>query len=121
MKVDSIVPLVGVPFISQTRATKRSIIMHRSETKLIVEVDVKTHDAPYGDTFTCKEAWIVISKSGDEPRTILQAKARVAFVKSTMWKNKIEARATEGLKETHALWAKHVKSHGHLEKKAALI
>ena len=95
--------------------------MHRSETKLIVDVDVKTHDAPYGDTFTCKEAWIVMAKSGNESRSILQTKARVAFVKSTMWKSKIEARATEGLKETHALWVKHVKSKGHLEKKAVLI
>lgn len=118
MKMNSIVPLVGVPFISQTRATKTCNIVHRSEAKLIVEVDVKTHDAPYGDTFTCKEAWIVMAKSGNEPRSILQTKARVAFVKSTMWKSKIEARATEGLKETHALWVKHVKSKGHVEKKA---
>jgi hypothetical protein len=121
MKINSVVPLVGVPFISQTRATKTCNIVHRSETKLIVEVDVKTHDAPYGDTFTCKEAWIVMAKSGNEPRSILQTKARVAFVKSTMWKSKIEARATEGLKETHALWVKHVKSKGHLAKKAVLI
>jgi len=121
MIINSIVPLVGVPFISQTRVTKTCNIVHRSETKLVVDVDVKTHDAPYGDTFTCKEAWIVMAKSGNEPRSILQTKSRIAFVKSTMWKSKIEARATEGLKETHALWAKHVKSKGHLEKKAVLI
>ena len=118
MKLNSIVPLVGVPFISQTRATKTTSIIHRSETKLIFEVDVKTHDAPYGDTFTCKEAWVVIARSGNEPRSILQMKARIAFVKSTMWKNKIEGRAIEGLRETHALWVKHVKAKGHLKKKA---
>jgi len=87
MIINSIVPLVGVPFISQTRATKTCNIVHRSETKLIVDVDVKTHDAPYGDTFTCKEAWIVMAKSGNEPRSMLQIKSRIDFVKYTFFKS----------------------------------
>ena len=71
MIVECNVPVVGVPFISQTRCIKTQTIITRSETELVIEVDAKTLDAPYSDTFTCKEMWILVSASEHEAKSIL--------------------------------------------------
>ena len=83
-------------------------------------MDTKTHDAPYSDTFSCKELWLLLSNSPSEPKSILIKKLKIAFVKYTMFKSKIEGRASEGIMETNATWLKYVKENGHLEKKAKI-
>ena len=55
------VPVAGVPFISSTRAIKTVSLIKKTETELVIEIDVKTLDAPYSDTFSCKEIWIILS------------------------------------------------------------
>lgn len=66
MIIDCSVPVTGVPFISTTRAIKTITMLQRSEAELIIEIDVKTLDAPYSDTFTCKENWILLSGQPNE-------------------------------------------------------
>jgi len=71
MIIDCTVPVVGVPFIKETRCIKTSTIIARSDTELVVEVDIKTLDAPYSETFTCKEMWIIVSAAPTEQKCIL--------------------------------------------------
>lgn len=101
------IPVVGVPFIRETRAVKTVTIQVRSATELIVEMDTVTIDAPYSDTFSCKMAWIVVSANENEQRSIIKVLHKVNFVKSTMFKSKIKARASEGMIETASLWLNH--------------
>lgn len=83
-----------------------------------MEADTKAHDAPYCDTFSCKEVWIVLS-NGNEPRSILIKKQKIAFVKYTMFKSKIEAAAMKGMLQTNKVWLQHVTENGNLKKKDA--
>ena len=117
MIINCVVPVQGVPFITSTRCTKTINLIFRSPTKLVLEMDTKTHDAPYSDTFSCKELWIVISNSGSEPKSLLMKKLKIAFVKYTMFKSKIEGRASEGIMETNATWLKYVLDNGNTMKK----
>jgi hypothetical protein len=61
-----ILPVTGVPFINQTRAQKTISIIERSSYKLAVEIVVETFDAPYCDSFVCKECWVVIGSETNE-------------------------------------------------------
>jgi len=63
--LDLVCPVVGVPFISQTRVTKTITMVHRSASKVIIDIESKTYEAPYSDTFVCKEAWVVIGSEQD--------------------------------------------------------
>lgn len=64
--LNCIIPLVGVPFINKTRCTKTITLIDRTPSRIVVEVDCKTYDAPYCDTFLCKECWIVIGSESNE-------------------------------------------------------
>ena len=55
MTVNYVIPLVGVPFINQSRAVATLNIHQRLSNKIVMEIDTKTIDAPYSDTFSCKE------------------------------------------------------------------
>lgn len=70
-------------------------------------MDTTTIDAPYSDTFSCKMAWIVVSANENEQRSIIKVLHKVNFVKSTMFKSKIKARASEGMIETASFWLNH--------------
>ena len=96
MIVNTVVPVTGVPFINSTRAIKTLTLVERTSTQFVLEVDTKTIDAPYSDTFSCKELWIVMSQSEKQQKSILIRKQKIAFVKYTMFKSKIQARAEEG-------------------------
>ena len=54
-------PLVGIPFVYETDNTKIYELVERTDNKVIIELDAKTKEAPYSDTFSCKELWIIIS------------------------------------------------------------
>lgn len=75
------VPVSGVPFITTTRAIKTVQLISRSDTELIIEMDVKTLDAPYCDTFTCKIAWIVQSAKANEQRSVIKVLNKIDFTK----------------------------------------
>ena len=53
-------PVVGIPFCSSTNITQSLKIIEKSKNRLIIESESITHDAPYCDTFTCQEVWIVL-------------------------------------------------------------
>ena len=56
---------------------------------MIVEMDTKTPDAPYGDHFSVKETWIVVSSSFTMQKCIFTFNVNIVFVKNTMFKNTI--------------------------------
>lgn len=58
--VNYVIPLVGVPFINQSRAVATLNIHQRQSNKIVMEIDTKTLDAPYSDTFSCKECQIIL-------------------------------------------------------------
>ena len=54
-------PLVGVPLCKETGCTKIITIKKKTDTEIIVDIDSKTIHAPYSETFSCRESWIVLS------------------------------------------------------------
>jgi hypothetical protein len=86
-----ILPVTGVPFINQTRASKTISLIERSQSKLVVEVVVETFDAPYCDSFVCKECWVLIGSEANElqQRSILTQFYKVDFSKYTIFKKTI--------------------------------
>lgn len=100
MVLTEVVPVVGVPFINSTRSVKTLKIVERTSSQLVVEMSIKSLDAPYCDTFLCEEVWIVTGSSSkpQQERCVLQQMIRINFVKYTMFKSKINARALEGMK-----------------------
>ena len=87
------VPLHGVPFINSTRSIKTYKILKRTETMFVMELDNQALDAPYADTFTCKEIWIVLNADSTDTRSIVLKRQKVNFTKSTIFKSKIQERA----------------------------
>ena len=63
---DCVVPVSGVPFISETRCIKTISIEKRDAASLIIVVTSKTLDAPYSDTFCCKDVTIVHGSPNQE-------------------------------------------------------
>lgn len=82
-----VVPVSGVPFLSQTRVTKTITLVHRSDNKIILEIQSKTHEAPYSDTFVCREAWVIVgsAKESKYPHVNLTQFYKVQFNKYTMF------------------------------------
>ena len=99
-----VIPLVGVPFCESTRCTKTFQIKKKTDTQIIIEIDSKTIDAPYSDTFSCKELWIAMCREKGEPMIVMQKLMQVAFVKWTMLKAKIQGAAEAGLVEVAQIW-----------------
>lgn len=72
MTINCVVPLVNVPFMSKSQFVKAIVIHKRDSTKLVLEFDCKTTDAPYGDTFSCKESWIILTSSRAQTKCVFQ-------------------------------------------------
>jgi hypothetical protein len=60
-----VVPVTGVPFLSQTSVTKTLTFVERSDNKIIFEIESQTIEAPYSDSFVCKEAWLIVGSGKD--------------------------------------------------------
>lgn len=63
MVITEVVPVVGVPFINSTRSVKTFKIIERTPHQLVIEISIKSLDAPYCDTFLCEEVWIITGSS----------------------------------------------------------
>ena len=86
MRIDSICPVKGVPFCNETTCNKTIKVVEKSPHKLILDVNSKTVEAPYSDTFYIQEAWIVLSsESLCEKKSIFVRIAYINFVKYTMF------------------------------------
>ena len=118
MILNNVIPVTGVPFVNSTRGLITIQMKVRNKKELVIEIDTKTLDAPYCDTFTCKEVWILMSGKEDEPKSILIKKHGVMFVKSTIFKSKIMGRAMDGQIETGKVWLDYVTKNGLLKKKS---
>jgi hypothetical protein len=55
------VPIVGVPFYDKTSCQKILELKKKTDNKILLEIESVTPEAPYADTFTCKEMWLAIS------------------------------------------------------------
>lgn len=115
-----VVPVTGVPFVSKTRVTKTVTFHERSENKIIFEIVSKTHEAPYSDTFVCKETWIIVGsvKDAKYPQVRLSQLYQVSFHKYTMFKGQITGRSEEGIILAMNKWLEYAKENGHLDKKS---
>jgi len=78
--------------------------MKKNDTTIIIDIDSKTIHAPYSDTFSCRESFIVISAGKGSKQIILQRMMQIAFVKWTMLKSKITVAAEKGIIENSELW-----------------
>ena len=58
-------PVLGVPFVNQSKLIKTFTMVHRSESKMVIDVENFTPDTPYGTIFTNKELWIIIGSEKD--------------------------------------------------------
>ena len=121
MVVTMVVPVVGVPFINSTRCEKVVNLEQKTPVKVLICIDTKTFDAPYCDTFVCKESWVILSSSETSRRCAVKKMIKIHFVKSTFFKGKIQARAEEGMLESVKKWKLHSQSQGHLQSKARKI
>lgn len=70
-------------------------------------------DAPYGDYFVIRDAWIIV---GTENSCLYYRLLEVFFYKRTIIKKQIVDGTIKGFKENHYLWLELAKKGGHLEK-----
>ena len=118
MQIASVCPLNGVPFCSETTCNKTITVVENTPCKLILDVESTTVEAPYSDTFSVREAWIVLStESLCEKTSIFIRLAYLNFVKYTMFKGTITEKAVSGIKDAAKLWHATVDKLGHLQTK----
>ena len=79
-------------------------IIQKDEDVLIIEKQSNTLDAPYSDTFSCFECWILISKRTQPESCLFLKLMRVNFVKYTMFRGKIESQSEAGMIEDAKIW-----------------
>lgn len=111
-----IVPVKGVPFVSQTR-NERNMTLIKEDNRLQFDCINKNPDLPYADSFLVREKWIVLSKDAMTQKCLMRVTLNIEFIKSTLFKGKIMGRGTEAIKETHEFWKKYVSELGYFNKK----
>jgi len=121
MTVNCVVPLVNVPFMSKSNFVKQISIIKKTSSKIVLEFDMKTLDAPYGDTFSCKESWIILTTSRKQQRCVFQQFIKIDFTKSCMFKFRIVPRAEEGMTETNDKFHSYASKNGHFAKKTECL
>jgi hypothetical protein len=82
-----IVPVKGIPFCKITGMTVKHTIVERSDTRIMIEMEAHTIDAPYSSTFYVKEVWIVVTTEKNHPRCLFQRKLTTMFVQKTWLKS----------------------------------
>jgi len=100
------VPVHGVPFCNQTRIVKNVTMKEHTNTHYVLEADSKTLDAPYSDTFSCKEAYVFIEDCSKkyEETLFFQRFMKIDFVKYTMFRSKITTQAELGIIDASKIW-----------------
>ena len=64
-------PIKGIPMMTQMPLIKTFTIVHRSESKMVIESDNNTPEAPYGRCFSNKECWVIIGSQKDPTHQFL--------------------------------------------------
>ena len=117
MVIKCVVAVRNVPFISETRSTYVYEMKVKTDFMIVVELDTKTIDAPYSDTFSCKEVWIAIQSTKNCNYIVFSRLMNVVFVKRTLLKNKITSEAEKGMIENANNWLTMAKKQGYLDLK----
>ena len=60
MKIQFRIPIPNVPWCNETGVYKSIKQIERTKDKLVIEIESETDDAPFSDSFKCKECWIVL-------------------------------------------------------------
>ena len=119
MIIKCVVAVKNVPFLTETRCTQTYQIKIKKDYQIVIELDSKTIDAPYSDTFSCKEVWIAMQSTHDKNYIIFSRYMNVVFVKRTLFKGKITTEAEKGIIENAKLWLTMAKQEGFFNLKAA--
>lgn len=83
-----------------------------------MEIDCKTYDVPYCDTFLCKECWVITGSDVESHnRCILTQYIKVDMLKYTIFKSKIIFKGEEGVEMTLKAWNEQAEKYGHFNKK----
>jgi len=96
-------------------------LIHKTDSKLLIETDIELTEVPKCDLFSCKEAWIVLDAmpaSGEYKhlnfsRCAFQKLIKVNFKEKTMFQNIISEKCELGLQWTSEEWFKIAKNNGH--------
>jgi hypothetical protein len=98
-----------VPFISESKFSKAQ--KYRKEgDKIIMNSSVTTLNIPYSSYFVVEDTWEIVPY--EEDKCLIRITSHVNFVKSTFWKNKIEAKTKESYKKEIDLWLEDVAAKG---------
>lgn len=105
LAITQLVPLKNVPFCKQTNARNTVEIVEYEEGKvLVLQVNTTTIEAPYSDTFCCKELYVALSPSKASNKCIFSKFMKVEFSKHTMLKSKITKAALENMTKISEQW-----------------
>ena len=111
-----VVPVKGIPFCKITNMTVKHTIIDRSDTRIIIEMEAHTFEAPYSSTFYVKEVWIVVSSEKNHPRCLFQRMMTTIFVQNTWLRNQIAAGAYKAVSASHLEYLKLAQEKGILNK-----
>ena len=77
----SLVKVKGSLLVSETRCIQMWENKILNEDMIVMELDAKTLDTPYCDSFSCKEAWIAVRSSHDKNTIMFGKYMKVHFIK----------------------------------------
>ena len=80
-------------------------VIQRTSQILIIEKALQTVQAPYSDTFICKESWVTQNLSGSKD-LVFSHFMKVEFVKETFFQSLIQSNAENGMIFTSDEWLK---------------
>ena len=120
-RADSVVPVEGVPFISETRCQRTFSLAKRDASSLILKQVIHSPDAPYCDCFVLQDVWIIHGSRSNrfQERCLMTQLVSVHMTKYSFFKRAILERARAGDEELLDMWWKEATARGHLAKKNA--
>ncbi|CDW77375.1 UNKNOWN [Stylonychia lemnae] len=113
----SVLPVKGVPFLNSTRHQKHFKLTQKSGNLILLDMQNKSLDVPYADSFQIDEKWQIISDKSTTYKCLLRVQINIVFVKSTLFKGRIISRTIEGMKENIEHWIRIAKDLGYLEQR----
>ncbi|CDW81981.1 UNKNOWN [Stylonychia lemnae] len=114
--IKQIIPVSGVPFLSETRHEKLLRLVTKCENEFIIDIENRSLDVPFSDCFIVHERWIAFQDQTQTDRSTLAITLKLEFLKSTMFKGKITARTEEGVKQSYKQWVDLCQRGGYFDK-----
>lgn len=81
----------------------------KEDDKLTINSMTKNLDIPYGSCFQVEERWEITPYENDKEKCLLRCIMWIVFNKSTLFKNFIESKVTEGIKKDYESYMNHIK------------